>query len=194
MLSSGAILALGLRTGAGAPAHYVDFTGNLGGVSHYGRLAYGRGHYSRIDAFAPIFAGDFDLVGSATFAGDFRPVVTFAATTLSFVAELAGDLAPSVTFAANLSLVVDLAGDMAPQVALGASLAVDLAFEAALDGAFAFTVFLAASGMISGPLWASSEPCPASPWTPTDSCPPSMWTPIDPCAPVEWEDSELCNG
>ena len=83
---------------------------------------------------------------------------------------------------------------MAPKVALGASLAVDLAFEAALDGAFAFTVVYGASSMISGPLWASSEPCPSPPWTSTEPCPPSLWTPTDLCDPVEWEKSELCNG
>ncbi len=131
-----------------AAANYVDFIGNLGGISHYGRLKYGLGHYSRIDAFQPILAGDFDTVGQPFFAGD-----------------------------------------MAPQVALGAS----LTFETSLDGGFAFTVLFEVSGLISGPLWVETEPCPPSMWTSTEPCPPTMWTPTEPCT-VEWEDTELCNG
>ena len=160
----------------------VDLAGNLGSPSAYGKLAYGRAHYGRGGPFAPIFAGNFDIVGQDYFFGDLAPIVTFAGV-LGFDILEAGDLAPQVTFAATLSLDYALDGDLAPQVALGASLAVDLAFEAALDGAFAFTVVYMASSMISGPLWAASTPCS-----------PSMWTPIDPCDPVEWEDSELCNG
>ena len=58
-----------------------------------------------------------------------------------------------------------------PQVALGGSLAVDLTLGA-LEGSFAFTVVLEASSMISGPLWAISEPCPPSLWMPSDPCDP----------------------
>ena len=192
-------------------AHYVDFTGNLGGVSLYGRLAYGRGHYSRIDAFAPIFAGTLDIVGQDFFDGDLRPVITFAGA-LTFDNELAGDLAPQITFAANLGLVIDLAGDLGPQIDLGASLSLDLAFG---DGSFGFTVVYAASELVSGPLWdeaepcpppdwevaepcppplwASAAPCPPSNWGSTNPCPPTMWTPTDPDS-VEWDDTELCNG
>lgn len=166
---------------AGGTVNYVDFTGNLGGVSHYGRLKYGRGPYSRIDAFAPVLAGEFDIVGQDFFNGDLAPIVTFAGT-LTFVDEMAGDLAPNVTFAADLGLIVNLAGEMSPQVALGASLGLDLPLDAG-DGSFGFTVVLEASSMISGPLWATSEPCP-----------PSMWTPTDLCDSVEWKESVLCNG
>ena len=163
-------------------AAYVDFAGNLGSPSLYGKLAYGRAHYGLGGPFAPIFAGNFDIVGQDYFFGDLAPIVTFAGV-LGFDILEAGDLAPQVTFAATLSLDYVFDVDLAPQVALGASLAVDLAFEAALDGAFAFTVVYGASGMISGPLWGASEPCP-----------PSLWTPAEPCDIVEWEDSTLCNG
>ena len=150
MIAFGADLTVVL----GIPANYVDFIGNLGGVSHYGRLKYGRGHYSRIDAFAPVLAGDFDIVGQDFFNGDLAPNITFAGT-LTFFDEMAGDLAPSVTFAADLSLDVDLAGDLAPQIDLEASLTFDIALEA-VDGSFGFTVVLEASELISGPLWATS--------------------------------------
>jgi hypothetical protein len=174
---------------AGGPVNYVDFTGNLGGISSYGRLKYGLGHYSRVDAFALIFAGDLDIAGQDFFNGDLGPVVTFAGN-LSFVNELAGDLAPTVVFAGAIGLLVDLAGDLAPQIGLGGLLGFDLL----LAGDLPFQVDLAAPSLISGPLWAASEPCPTPPWTPSDPCPPSMWTPSDPCDPVEWEESELCNG
>ena len=158
----------------------VDLSGNIGGISHYGRGAYGRGPYSRIRAFQPIFAGDFQIVGQQFFAGDLAPVVTFAAD-LGLVHDLAGDLAPSVTFAADLALIIDLAGDLSPKVTLGASLTGDWELGA-LDGSFGFTVVLGASGLISGPLWEASTPCP-----------PSMWTSEEPCD-VDWQPSELCNG
>lgn len=166
---------------SGPTANYVDFTGNIGGLSSYGLLAYGLGLYSRINAFAPVFSGNLDIVGQDFFAGSLAPIVTFAGA-LTFDEELVGGLAPQVTFAADLSLVIGLAGDLGPQVALGASLTFDLPL-AAVDGSFGFTVVLAASELISGPLWADSTPCP-----------PAMWTPVDPCDPVDWEESELCNG
>ena len=206
MVSAGTLVALGIRSGGGGAVvdfvgalvfgptfaadvavtgpirTYVDFTGNIGGISHYGRLKYGLGHYSRIDAFQPILTGDLDIVGQQFFTGDLRPVVTFTGD-LTFTRDMAGDLAPSVTFAGTVGLQVDLVGDMAPVVELGASLGVDLVFEAALDGGFAFTVVYGASGLISGPLWARTEPCP-----------PSMWTPVEPCDSVEWKETALCNG
>ena len=158
-------------------ANYVDLSGNLGGVSQYGRLKYGRGAYSRNGAFQPIFAGALDIVGQDYFDGTLAPVVTFAGN-LSLTKELAGDLAPVVTFAADLGLVIGLAGDMAPQVDFSASLTLDMLF----DGGFAFTVTFAATELTSGPLWNSTQPCPPPMWTPTDS------------DSVEWEKSELCNG
>lgn len=176
---------------AGAAANYVDFTGNLGGASLYGRLAYGRGQYSRMGAFAPIFAGNFDVVGQDYFDGNIAPVVSFAGA-LSFVDELVGDLAPQVSFVGELGLIVDLAGDMAPQIDFEGGLGFDFLLDGT-DGSFGFSVVLAASSMISGPLWVQTEPCPSPPWMPIESCP-TMWTPTGPCEPVEWEDSELCNG
>ena len=161
------------------PANAVDFTGNLGSPSSYGKLAYGKAHYSRGGPFAPIFAANLDIVGQDFFAGDLRPVVTFAGN-LTFTQDLgAGDLAPVVTFAADLSLVVGLAGDLAHQIDLVASLTFDLP----LTGDLPFQIAFAGSELTAGPLWAPSEPCP-----------PSMWTPTEPCDPVEWEESTLCNG
>ena len=159
----------------------VDFSGNLGGISHYGRGAYGRGSYSRVWPFTPIFAADIDLVGTAYFFGDLSPSVTFAGA-FGFDFLLGGDLAPQVTFAADLSVDVSLAGDLSPQVTLEGLLGVDLSLNS-IDGSFGFTVVLGASSMISGPLWGVTEPCP-----------PTMWEPTEPCNPVEWEESALCNG
>ena len=155
--------------------NYVDLSGNLGSFSQYGATHYGLGHYSRISAFAPVFAGDLSLV----------PVV-----------NLAGGLTPTVSFAADLDVhvnLIDLAGDLAPQIALGGSLSLDLPLTA-LEGSFGFTVVLAASSFVSGPLWPASEPCPSPPWAPSEPCPPSMWTPTEPCVPVDWEETEKCNG
>ena len=171
-------------------ANYVDFTGNLGSPSSYGKLAYGQKHYSRGGPFAPTFAGNLDIVGQDFFAGDLAPVVTFAGN-LTFTQDLgAGDLAPVVTFAADLSLVIGLAGDLAPQIDLGASLTFDLP----LTGDLPFRIDFAASELISGPLWASSEPCPLPPWVPAEPCPPTMWEPTEPCDSVEWQETTLCNG
>ena len=195
-----------------APLDYVDFTGNLGGLSSYGRLSYGKGHYSRIGAFAPIFAGNLDIVGQDFFAGDLAPVVTFSGALSIAVGSFVGDLAPVVTFTGDLTLVpyvdfagnltpvvtlgadltltVGLAGDLAPQIDLGASLTFDLP----LTGDLPFTVTFAGSELTAGPLWASSEPCPLPPWVPAEPCPSSLWTPTEPCDPVDWEETELCNG
>ena len=192
---------------AAAVAGYVDFTGNLGGASLYGRGAYGRGQYSRTGAFAPSFSADLSIVGTDYFDGNLAPVVTFAGA-LAVTRPLAGDLAPVVTFAGDLSLIpyVDFAGDLQPQVVfggylelavafagdlspqidlLGASLSLDLALGA-LDGSFGFTVVYAASGLVSGPLWDEAEPCPLPPWVSSKPCPPPVWASAAPCPPLNW--------
>ena len=161
---------------SGAPVNYVDFSGNLGGVSQYGKLKYGKIHYSRVDAFAPVFVADLDIVGQIFFAADLRPVITFAGA-LSFAVDLSsGDLSPQVAFSGTIGLQADLSGGIAPQIALEGSLSLDLL----LQGDLPFQVDLACPGLISGPLWAGTEPCPSLPWTPTEPCPPSMWTPVPP--------------
>lgn len=169
--------AADLTVSMAVPVNYVDFSGNLGGVSQYGRLKYGQKHYSRIDALAPAFSADLDIVGQDYFAGDLRPVVTFAGS-VGFDQPVDGDIAPGVAFAADLSLAVGLAGDLAPQIALDGSLTGDLS----LQGDMPLQVDLQAPGLISGPLWAGTEPCPSPPWTPTEPCPPSLWTPVPPPA------------
>jgi hypothetical protein len=149
------------------PVNYVDLAGNLGGSSAYGKLAYGTKSYSRSGAITPIFAGD--LSGG--------------------VDDFTGDLAPVVTFAADLGLLVGLAGGITSQIGLGAT----LTGTADVEGDLPLQIVLAASGLISGPLWAPDTPA-APPWAPSEPCPPSMWTPTEPCDPVDWEESELCNG
>ena len=52
----------------------IELAGNLGAPSHYGKLSYGKVHYSRISAFAPIFVADLDVhVGLIDLAGDIAP-------------------------------------------------------------------------------------------------------------------------
>jgi hypothetical protein len=103
--------------------------------------------------------------------------------------DLVGDLAPAITFSANLTVVrlVNLVGDLRPLVALGASLTADRVFRGGLTSQVVLV-----GQMASGPLWEASEPG-APPWSPSESCPPSLWTPSPPCT-VDWEESELCNG
>lgn len=172
----------------------VDLAGNLGGVSSYGKLAYGAKLYSRVAAFEPVFAADLLVSAGITFSGDFAPTVSFSAD-LGVVWGVSGDLAPAISFGADLTVIgfIDFGGDLAPQIALGSSLSVDVALTA-LDGSFGFTVVYGASEFVSGPLWAATEPCPPSLWTATEPCPPSLWTPTDLCDPVDWEESELCRG
>ena len=206
------MIAFGADLTVAQAANYVDFTGNLGSPSSYGKLAYGQKHYSRGGPFAPIFAGNFDIVGQDFLFGNLAPVVTFAATlsvtfdlgrgglapvvtfsgdlTLVPYVDFAGTLTPVVTLGADLTLTVGLAGDLAPQIDLGASLTFDLP----LTGDLPFTVTFAGSELTAGPLWASSEPCPAPPWSPSEPCPPPLWGPTEPCDPVEWTETELCNG
>ena len=203
-------LAADLTVVGGGTVNYVDFSGNLGGVSHYDRLKYGLGHYSRIDAFAPIFAADaLDIVGTDEFAGALAPVVTFAgaldrlpglagdlAPVVTFTGDLtllpyvdfAGELAPTVTFGATVGLQVDLAGDLAPQVSLDGTLSL-AAVDAFLDGSIGLSVVLGASELISHPLWEEGEPCPPPDWEPSEPCPPPAWASSAPPA-ATWTPTE----
>ena len=67
----------GFSSWAGSPP--VDLAGNLGAPSHYGKTHYGLGHYSRISAFAPLFAGDLSIVPVVNFSGGFAPTIVLAA-------------------------------------------------------------------------------------------------------------------
>ena len=171
------------------PHNYVDFTGNLGGISSYGKLSYGRLHYSRIDPFVVGFSADLDIVGQVFFNGDLRPVVTFSGAFASDKA-LAGDLSLIVDFSGTVGLQADFSGDIAPQIVLEGSLSLDLP----LEGDIPLQVSLACPGLISGPLWAETEPCPSPPWASSEPCPPSMWTPVPPPTFVPpsggWTESE----
>ena len=95
--------------------------------------------------------------------------------------DLAGGLTPRVAFAGDFTIVGEefFAGNLAPKVTFSGPLTAVLPVEGNLSA----TVSLAASSMISAPLWGASEPCP-----------PTMWTPAEPCDPVEWEEAELCHG
>jgi hypothetical protein len=153
----------------------IDLAGNLGGVSQYGKLKYGKGHYSRIDAFAPLFAADLTLA----------PVV-----------NLAGGLVPTIVLAADLDVhvnLIDLAGGIAPQIALEGALSLLVPLDSLL-GSFGFEVVYGASSFISGPLWADTEPCPTPPWVESEPCPPPAWMITAPCEPVVWGKTRLCNG
>lgn len=182
------------------PVNYVDFAGNLGVQSLYGKLAYGKGQYSRGAAFAPALSGNVDIVGQDFFAGNLAPAVTLAASlgiieglagglnpVVSFSGSLitgigdnfAGNLAPVIALAGALSVDTVLAGALAPQVAIAANLSLDAVLG---QGAVYVTVGLAGSSVGAGPLWAPSDPCP-----------PPMWTPDEP-PDVAWQPSELCNG
>lgn len=180
------------NTGA-APPNYVDFAGNIGSVSLYGKGLYGARLYSSGGPFAPVFAGDFSIVGQQFFAGDLAPAITFNGS-VGFDFSFIADLPPQVALSANLTLVTALSGDLAPQVTFSADLSLDLAFQAALTGRIDPVVGFAASSMISGPLWGDAESCPPPLWTETEPCPPSLWTEIGPCDDVEWTESQLCNG
>jgi hypothetical protein len=170
----------------------TELTGNLGGVSSYGKLAYGLKKYSRAAAFAPAFAANITVSAGVTFSGDLAPAVSFSSD-LGVVWGLGGDLAPAVSFAADLSVakLVNVAGDLQPQIDFAGDLSVDIALTA-LAGSFGFTIGFAGSDFTAGPLWAADQPCPSA-WTASETCPPSLWTPDD-GDPVAWEDSELCNG
>lgn len=183
----------GFTAGFPVLANFVDLAGNLGGVSSYGKGAYGAKLYSRVAAFEPTFATDLLVSAGITFSGDLAPAVSFSAN-LGVIWGLSGDLAPAVSFGADLTRIgfVDFSGDLALQIALGSSLSVVLDLLS-LAGGLTPIVVLGASSFISGPLWPAAEPCPPSMWTPTDLGS-SPWAPADPCDPVDWNDGELCNG
>ena len=163
------------------PHNYVDFTGNLGSPSSYGRLSYGQKHYSRIDAFAPLFSADLDIVGQVFFNGDLRPVVSFSGALASDKA-LAGDLSLIVDFSGTVGLQADFSGDLSPQITLQGDLTLDLP----LQGNLPFEVDLACPGLISEPLWGETEPCLSPPWAPSEPSPPPVWAPSQPCPPSMW--------
>ena len=117
----------------------------------YGKWQWGKGTYS-----API-----DL------AGALAPAMTFSAT-MAFPNMLSGDMPVAVSIgSALLSEFINLTGGLVPQIALSGYLGTDLT----LVGDLPITVAIAAQ-MLSGPQWAS----------------------IEPCAPVDWEEAVLCNG
>jgi hypothetical protein len=171
----------------------IELAGNLGGVSSYGKLAYGLKLYSRVRAFEPILSAALTVSIGRAFSGDLAPIVLFGSS-LGIVAGVSGDFVPTISFNADLGVfrLQNFVGDLAPQIGLGAALSVDLWFTA-LAGGLTPNIALAASNLISGPLWTAS-PCPAPPWASSDPCPPSLWTPTDPCDLAEWNASELCNG
>ncbi len=109
------------------------------------------------------------------------------APTVDFV----GNLTPFVSFSGQIDVLVakgNLAGNLRPLIWLSASLTVDHVLVGALIPQIVLTATL-----VSGPLWAPSEPEIPS-WSPSEPCPPSLWTPTGPCDPVDWEETELCNG
>ena len=62
---------------------------------------------------------------------------------------LAGDIAPQVTFAGDLSIVIGLAGDLPLEIDLGAT----LTGLVSLAGDLPVRIDFAASSLFSGPLW-----------------------------------------
>lgn len=145
-------------------------------ASLYGKGIYGVGLYSQTQTHALAgaltpsvsFAADLDLLGSPDLSGNLRPLVTFGGA-LSVTHDLAGNLSPQVSLAGVGMLTIDnLTGGLSPVVSLGASLEVVFPVE----GDIPYQVTLQASTLISGPLWAPTEPCD----------------------PVEWAEAELCNG
>ena len=82
----------------------VSLTGNLGGPSSYGRFNYGIAHYSRTNAFEPVFLGDLDIHVS--------------------LVDLGGDIAPQIALGGALTVLfapMAIAGDLSLNVVLGAS-------------------------------------------------------------------------
>jgi hypothetical protein len=121
----------------------------------------------------------------ADLAGDLAPSVAFGGA-LAFTAGLAGDLAPSVVLNGTLVLGgnVDLAGDLAPQVAFSASGmqgVIGLKGDLTLD----IEIFdLPPLGNVSVQIAFGSAALTTG-W---------LWVPEEPCQVVDWEPSELCNG
>ena len=163
---------------------YKSAAPTVGTGSQYGKLAYGKGMYSRAAApptdltgdlsLSIIFAGALveieslvgDLAPAVGFgaaltvipapidlAGDFFPAIVFAADlTVTAATALAGDLAPSLTFAGALTSIVGLAGDFPPSV----SFTGDLSLVGAppmvdLTGGFAPSLSFAADLTITAP-------------------------------------------
>jgi hypothetical protein len=133
-------------------------------ASKFGKGSYGVNHYSRVATLDLV--GDLPLIGSVSADLDIAGQVFFNGA-LSAIVNFGGT---------GITMVADLAGDLPIQIDLGGTVGLDQV----VDGDLPFTVVLACSGMLSGPLWASSEPCPPPPWAPTEPCPPSMWTPVPP--------------
>lgn len=175
----------------------VELAGNLGGSSYYGKLSYGKAPYSRISAFAPIFAADVIVTPAIGLSGDLHPVVSFGADlSVGHSVAFSGGLAPIIVLAADLDVhvnLIDFAGGIAPQIALGGSLSLDLPLTA-LEGGLTPNVVLGASSFVSGPLWEDAELCPPPVWGLSDPCPPPPWMISAPCDPVVWSKSEMCNG
>jgi hypothetical protein len=196
MANAGTLLALGLPrfTAVIPPVNYVDFEGNLGGASAYGRKAYGVGPYARTDAFSLDFGGDIsvghqnnfvgslvpsvtftgniDLLGSDNFDGVITPHVTFAAT-LTVIKDFSGELAFSIPMTGNVGFDADFVGDLAFSVSFSATfLSIDYDLEGGMHNTMDPLVTFVDATMISEPLW----------------------EPTAPCGPVDWEDTELCNG
>ena len=90
------------------------------------------------------FAGGLTVTPATELAGNLAPHVVFGPSQLTTPQPIFGDLAPVVTFAANVSVIYAVTGGLAPQTALGATLTGvwDLA------GDMAAGVDLAASGRI----------------------------------------------
>ena len=104
---------------------YVDLAGNLGGASIYGRGKYGAGKYSVNGAIEPWLSAALDVVGIHLLAGELAPIVSFAGdvSLLPFV-KFTGDLAPLVTFAGNLTAIDSETGDLTLFVSFAGQLSV----------------------------------------------------------------------
>ena len=101
-------------------------------------------------------------------AGALAPTMTFSAT-MAFPNMLSGDMPVAVSIgSALLSELINLTGGLVPQIALSGPY---LGTSLTLAGDLPIAVDMAAQ-MLSGPQWA----------------------PIEPCAPVDWEEAVLCNG
>jgi hypothetical protein len=94
--------------------------------SAYGKLAYGKGQYSRAPVddlagnLAPVIAlsADISITAATALAGDLAPSIALTGDlTVTAATALAGDLAPSVTFGGVLNSIELFAGDLAPAVA-----------------------------------------------------------------------------
>jgi hypothetical protein len=123
--------------------------------------AYGQSYYGQ---------GVYGQGTTWSLAGNLAPSVTFAGSiSEAGKANLKGDLRPSITYAgSNLTnLVRKVSGGIRPQVTYSASLSDTRKFAGQMN----LNVVMAAT-LSSGPLWSPSPPCPA----------------------VEWEEAELCHG